>query len=550
MNFLSYHLDQVLLPADRSPLHDPMFKFGIPPLTFDRVHGGHNTTSGFPMFKIPIELFAHVTRFLTRADLKALALADRDCFRLAALSLFNDVQLEVCDSSYQCPIGGQAPSTAFVPHCVRQLTVSSRSNEGELLAKSLTQEIPLQRLSRSIFGVINSSLPNLHILNWDCPGVLHEPDVGTPTVHNSLPLETLSLEVSLPVRPQAQSTDFFGSLFCLVAPTLRQLIWTGPLREDDFLIDSNITAFPNLRSLTLDKISCESDRLLNLFLGKDTKVQSLSIDSSPSTRILFRFRDNIPTLRQLCWINRDADDHFYRDFLTFLDKNSDLETLQIEHPIFPTFMDQSLLPFLQQNFDYLTSLHLVSDAAEFPEQSLRALASLTTLRRLWLSAGNQGFRSTWEVDHTTILQCLSPLHGLEILAFSHDTYTTNVHPLAPRFGDYYSTKALPADLDVSKHLTHAEFELYQGKDVEYNLGITQQITMRRLAWENWHTEQMMEIANAYARTFRALHWCFVGQLVLAPGERTPFSTVGSPPEREPCLSSLRKMMSIAHWRPI
>lgn len=96
--------------------------FDIPPLSFDRVHPGHRTTSNFPLFtKLPVELFPHVTRYLTRTDLDALAGVDRDCRLLAGLGRFKDVRINFRSDTQIVPAQFEVVKRHRM--CVRRLNV-------------------------------------------------------------------------------------------------------------------------------------------------------------------------------------------------------------------------------------------------------------------------------------------------------------------------------------------------------------------------------------------------------------------------------------------
>ncbi|KAF8891626.1 hypothetical protein CPB84DRAFT_1848915 [Gymnopilus junonius] len=554
--------------------------FDIQCLSFDRVHRGRVTVSAFPLFRVPVELFAQVVRYLSRSDLKSLALVDRDCCRLASLTLFKEVEVDINSKSRQPLLDRNftACSPSSIPHCIRRLDVSSppSSTVSTSSQTSINSKLSYEKhaaQSQLIYSAIATSLSNLHILAWDgaflssallqalqrssvkhlsLKGIVIDPE-DTYNISRPIPLETLHLEIYDTVAQYP--THFFSQLLRCVSPTLRQLSWIGAaLTEDSMCCDPAVLQFPKLRSLTLDMISIDNPSLFHLLIGENTKVQSLSMGSlTPSACAFFRTRGHIKSLTQFCWINHISTDSILDDIVSFLQHNPQLETIQLPKSVSPTFLEKSFFPLLKlHQYDDLTSLHLVWDAFEISEQSLHFLASISTLRHLWLSAGNQGVRSTWHVDHESVINHLSPLHLLQTLAFSHDTYAIiNAHPLSPRFCDYYATKALPCDLDISKYLTPDEFLIYQGKTADYDLAVAHQIEMRRRAWENWHAERMVAIANKYAQTFEALSWCFIGQLPMGRSRfADEFSIVNDSLEREPCLSSLHKMLSMTIWRPV
>ncbi|PPR07446.1 hypothetical protein CVT26_013478 [Gymnopilus dilepis] len=565
--------------------------FDVHAFTFDRVHPELITTSAFPLFKIPIELFGHVTRYLSRDDLRSLALVDRDCCRLASLSLFKAVNIDVGAN------GGHelmhhlltSPSPSSLYRCIRRLVVEA------------LQEDPLGRPSpftsldvapsgpsdvkhpaaafQSTFRLLNSPLSNLHVLEWIGPAVplvtllrslssssvrhlrLHSPlaevDVDFGPLPRPLALETLDMHISPCTQYQHDLlAGLYRNFLGCIAPTLRQLVWKANCFAGDAIVDPDIV-FPQLRSLSLfleapPSMPC----VFGALLGRSTKVNSLLVDSEPAARRFLKSCVPVDSLEHFCWTQSRDTDLSLDDVLQFLHLNPQLETIHIPDPLSPTTIDESLMPLLRDHYDALTSLHLVWDAPTVSEQSLAHIASLPTLRSLWLSAGNQGVRSTWEVNHDLVRKHLSTLHSLETLAFSHDTYPTSAHPLAPRFCDYYATKALPVDLDISQYLTSEEYGVYQGRNAEcksldYDDAISRQIQMRRRAWERWHAKRMGELAAKYSQVFPMLRWCFVGQLAFGRSTfENAFSTILDPPQREPHLFSLHRKLCLGTWRPI
>lgn len=561
--------------------------FEIPAMSFDRVHFGHVATSKLPLFRLPIELFAQIFRYVGRDDLRALALVDRDCRRLAALYQFKDIKIHFVPELFLkiqgLPI--QDPPAPFTSQCVRRVTVASDvpdySTALSEYAGLAIEELdpPLTCYLKSASDIIESSLPNLYILVWDvptfvCPNIIHsilsspakhlrlnrlkfKEDIYVPLPTHLPVLETLSLQdISwIPGTDPSKPIQFFDTLFRATALTLRQLIWTGQLAHGEIEFGENLLSFPSLRSISLDSVCVNSSHVLRHFLGPSTRVESMSMDSlTASTLEFYRTRGLIPTLIYFCWLNHDETlslDSEEHEVLIFLRNNPQLEKIHFADPLNAIAIETLILPFLQNNFDSLTSLHLIWAASTIPEQSLEVLASISTLRQLWLSAGNQDSPNTWEIDHQAMLAHLEPLQRLETLAFSRDTYKVGADLLVPRFGDYYAIKALPAGLNMSRYLSPIELSLYEGRNqVDREQAIKEQVTMWRVAWERWHVERVMEWAHEYANTFPVLRWCFFGQLAMSANRPRGFSLVHSPAQREPGLESLCNLMSISLWRPI
>lgn len=577
---------------DHTPASDSL-TLEIPPLTFDRVYSRHITTSAFSLFKLPVEISSRVLDYLTNKDLTTLSLVDRDCLHLAMLSNFKDVKLwfdpakpHSLLANHLSSITGQyAPShpSLDMPSCIRRLTITTdpfaqdppiRSTRvTEHISPSENQDIHLISFIQTVSNIVEKSLPNLHILDWNLPTAISSPTLrsifASPARHlrldgvvvhehdsfcldnDQLPLETLSLDVSF-TSPSNKAPHFFDNIIRRTHSTLRQLRWTGNLDAEQIYFANDGIDFPCLRSITLDTISCNSDNILGLFFGPRTRVETLAMDTmTPSTSTFFGTRGYMSTLKHFCWLIHDQGEFAPHDkILLFIADNSQLETLHIPGALSPSFLSRSLLPILAQCFTSLTSLHLVWASSDIQEEALEAIATMNSLRHLWLSAGNQdGLRNTWQINHQCIITLLSPLTRLTTLAFSRDTYAENAHPLAPRSCDYYSSRMLPAGVDVSKYLSTDDFVTYQGKDVDFDKARAQQTAMLRLAWESWHAEQMIDIGRQYAIAFPNLHWLFVGQLAFTSASHG-FDFALQPPRRDPCVTSVQKKMSVTLWRPI
>ncbi|KAF9481928.1 hypothetical protein BDN70DRAFT_892971 [Pholiota conissans] len=568
--------------------------FDIPPLSFDRVHESHIATSSFPIFRMPIELFSHILTHLSTEDLLALSKVDRDCRRLALLSTFKDVVLCFTPDKFNSflentPLSTTAPQSpsSYIASCVRRLTVTAEPfnkivpNYATVLSEyddlSLAKIDPsFNRFVECASHVVENSYPNIHILDWDAPTLIPVPTLNSilaspikhlrfkgATVHDdgctrlntsTSALETLCFDVSFTRTHNRRRTPlFFKDILFSSTATLRQLIWIGHLNDDEIVIENDDITFPHLRSLTLDIISSNSDQVVQLLLGPSSRVETLAMDTmTASSRKFFATRGYMSPLRRLCWLNHNQGDLSpYDAIMEFLRANTHLAELHIPGPASPEFLELTLLPTLLQEFNGLTSLHLVWQAPDIYDDALEAVSSIPTLWHVWLSAGNQNcLRNTWEVQHPSILARLSPLTHLKTFALSHDTYKVNAHPLAPRSCDYYASRALPVDLDVSKYLSPTDFDIYQGKNVDFSMGTTHKIEMRRLAWESWHGERMQAIADRYSDRFPSLRWLFIGQLVFTRNIGQSLLLASNPPERDPYLTALQKKMSMTLWRPV
>ncbi|KAF9524470.1 hypothetical protein CPB83DRAFT_861201 [Crepidotus variabilis] len=587
----SFAFDMAAQPAVRPPVMCKPLS-DIQPISFDRAFGARIFTSNLPILRLPTELFPSITRYLSSRDLASLSLVDRDCRLLAALSQFKSLQLNIANSKCRF-IRDCHPSvpddSEYVRACVRRLRVVMHPESGVRRSDGPPNPISLPLSSTSgectfacidyfqaMGDVIEKALPNLHVLDFDIPyalpptllqsifrspvkhfrlnGTMLIDDVRTPISSGFMPLETLNLKISWPgMHDRGNAFELYGHLLRHASATLQRLELHGRGLNDHIQIPDDMPAFPHLRSLVLNRFSDNHDRLLDLFLGSNSRIHTLAIDSSTvSTKVFLRNRGYMCSLDQFCWLNCTTVDGA-DEILTFLSDNIHLSTFHVLHGLPTTFINNELLPLVQASFKSLTSLKLVWAAPDIAEDSLQAISSIHSLRSLWLSAGNQDvFRNTWEIDTESILSHLSPLRNLETLAFSKDTYKIDIHPLAPVFCDYYATKVLPTDVDLTRYLSSEELHRY--KDAEtapYDEAISRQVKIRRVAWERWHAEQMLVFANRFAQMFVRLRWCFIGQLAFSidpdngKGARMAFmdSVV-----RNPCLRSLHKRMSLNTWQ--
>ncbi|KAF9554689.1 hypothetical protein CPC08DRAFT_165259 [Agrocybe pediades] len=562
--------------------------FDIPALSFDRVSPGHITSSNFPLFRLPIELFPHVTTYLSKEDFNDLALVDRDCRRLAGPTRFKEVVVDLASA-------GRTVQDQLLlrdelnRRCIRRIDVVACPTEVKSRLTLLTQVMEstngIQESSNDydpvpICHAISTSFPNLHTLDWDGPSfqvvpmleVVQKSSIKHLRLNGSVlgehiqdsmegvscRLESLYFDVSSLPSEQRTLNRFVNHLLRMIAPTLRQLTWRCKL-SDEYVVDPHLR-FKNLRYLTLEATSFGNPSIVKSLIGPDTHIRSLSMDIwTSSAREFLCTRGNVSSLKHLSLLGPIPTHAHYSDFHAFLRANPQLETLHFKHPLSQIIIDEMLLPLLSSEFDYLTSLHLVSEESSFPESTLRAIGSISTLRHLWLSAGNQGFRSSWEVNHDVVRDAFSPSLNLETLAFSHDTYVTDMHPLAPRFCDYYTAKAWPEKLDISPYLTPEQLLVYRGiasgsgtDAPSFDVAVSQQLQMRRVAWEKWHRERMSALVKRHGLSLPSLKWCFVGQLPFSRGGDGVWDFAGCtiPVGREPCLFSLRKKMDMSLWRPV
>jgi hypothetical protein len=221
-------------------------------------------------------------------------------------------------------------------------------------------------------------------------------------------------------------------------------------------------------------------------------------------------RGYIPSLEELHLTHWDTKDI---STLSFLRANSQLRTFTASSPLPPLFLETHLLHDLSYTFHYLTTLSLIWDDTEISESSLQAIGSIITLRKLWISAGEQfGWRHSWKIDHNALLKAFKRLLNLKCLAYSRDSYILDASlrlrngDLIFRLDEYYHTFVLPGYGRYDTYLQPDEIERMEtGTEQETN-------ELERVAWERWHREKIMGIANRYVDTLPSLKWCYFGQL--------------------------------------
>lgn len=556
----------------------------LPPLTFDRVNGKQSVSSSFPLFKLPVELFSHVTPYLTSSDLASLALVDRDCNQLARSIQFTDVKLDYSDRALEflhtlCKNMESPQTSNTINSCVRRLTVSTNAvmascREGtdleDLIALSvedrrcriLQAEEAEMMYYHTICQLIQSGLPNLYVLDWNTTCAMTVQMItllnASPVRHlrlnhckiigdvTKIPSDNWNLEcviVNVPLCKcpiiMGNTESFFYNLLRHSAPTLRVVAWKGVPNLHSSL-SRDLPHFPGIRSLTLDG-ETNADTLTSL-VGEHTQVQSLSVDSSASEVSSFlRTRGQIVSLENFTWINNMNSAH--DDMLTFIENNHQLRSFDSTFNITSSVIDFCLLPTLRDSMTNLTSLHLAWEGGSIAPDSLHIIGNLTSLKDLWLSAGNPyGNRLEWEVDHRLQLEAFKPLHLLETLSFSRDSYRVpNPDPLLrapPSLPLYFTYRVLPQDIKHSDYLTDYEMATFQSPDQDSQVARNR---MTIFTWEKWHMHRMSDFGTRYATVLPRLKWAFIGQVemdICLSGEARVAAVVSG--KREPCLTPVKK----------
>ena len=589
LNMLSLHAFQKQYPR-RQPHTMLCDTTPLVPLSLDRVIE-QPITSTLPLFQLPVELINQVTPYFSKLDIQSLSLVDRDTNQLARALQFAHVTLDYSDHSMQiltklkseveCPSRRRHRLGA----CIRRLKVSTireHFNAREQISfeelQGLSMPDRLRRIEaakqaeacylRSICGLLRH-LPNLYILHWNDAGPLTDQMMSSimassirhlkldgpilnsqlllPYYCGSWALEGLYLNVGRSFIDPAKGSvaPFVTSILKLVAPTLRQFVWCGyaeRLSPSAYHIDEDIR-FPVLCDVVLDQVKFKDMSSLQRFFPDETILRSVSVDSDLTVSRFLASRGRIPSLDSLRW---DWSPSASEDeMIQFIHSNPQLLCLDVTKPLIPETIDTILVQRKQPRFDNLVSLHLVSQTSAFPPQTLTTIASIESLRHLWLSAGAQhGMRYQWEIDHDLIMESLKSLADLETIVFTRDSYQVNGHTLLDTSPErYYMNKVLPKDLLLNDYLTEDELKKADPNPILFDRSIRLQDTLRHLTWERWHQSQMVAYATEYSQVFTNLKWCFMGQLSMRIDESIFWKIAElEVEERDPTLTRLH-----AYW---
>lgn len=550
------------------------FATRITPLTFDRVSGGRTILSPFPLFQLPIELFSHVTPYFTSSDLACLSLVDRDCCNLARTIQFADVRLDysqdaldfLAERCREMEIHDSSGSVS-VNSCIRRLVINT--NKRLARRRHSTELVDLislhvtDRYSRikeaekaemdyyqSICRLVECGLPNIHVLDWASDSLLtHDMRnclANSPVKHLRLnhfiitgdgacidtvdqpwSLETLVLNFS-PIQGDSVNQEaperFVRNILFRSAPTLRRLGLKGVVDVDGSTGPGMFT-LPFLTGLIFESTPGQANlSMVSSLLRETTTIRSLSVDTS-TTEVseYIRFRGCIPTLYSFTWINSLDSNH--ENVLSFIHENPQLRSFDSTWSLPSLILDLRLLPILSMRTHNLTALHLSWEVASLPDESIRLIGTITSLKHLWLSAGAIcDWRHGWGINHEHLLGALKTLVHLESLIFSRDSYrVANVHPLLdPSVSGYFINKVLPQDVQFSDYLSDSEIAILLDDD---RLALTAPSSMMTILWERWHKRRMLSIGSQYAEVFLNLTWCFIGQLEMGVVSSNDLRTV-------------------------
>ena len=468
----------------------------LSPLSFGRVNDDRPVTSQTLLFRLPIELVHEVTAYLNNADLRSLALVDRDCRQLARSRLFTSVVLDSSDKkralldklsrleAWSRRDNDGVTESPSIGACIRRLTVarhtwepSGRNRKWPPADDSIGKEKEC-----AMHGVVGSfrgsylldvaealrfSLPNLDEFIWrdraEFPqhmltAIARKPIRRLGLYGVRLPLDCeyqlpplrqqrwalQSLDLEMAWYAHAELWDSFVSKFCLVilkaaAPTLEELSWRG-FRGIKLSFGNSAIRFPRLRTLSLDTHSMPDDTALDSFFPADAENYvlcsvSISVPALCGQESLAQ-RGCIRGLQsmRLYSIMDDPPNSKAAD-VALLSANPQLKSLTLLAPK-PERLTTTLLPLLASEFKCLTTLiaHFTSPSVGLSE-FLAAIGRLTSLTSLWIVAGE---RYDWAANVPLTISALSPLRNLARLGLSRQ-YTYGVF-LAPESEDRYKEK--------------------------------------------------------------------------------------------------------------
>ena len=549
-----------------SGVKDDFGKEEVPPLplSFDRVCRGHSQQSTALLFRLPTEVMGMILQCIAPDSLASLALVNRDCLQWARSRQFASVHLDYSKSSLDLiqrvlkeASGHQSATSSNTPLprlglCIRRITVATnpdwvtfRHGVGfDQEFEDLSEEERSNRMvdaSSAFFGIYIPSiqnilnpvvLPHLELLDWEdkiaLPQSFFEALATSPIKYLKLfrvklneqfditaqlasktpnwPLRTLHLELfpKLCWSAKISTSPLSASILRSCSPTLEDLRLTTGRLEDYSFTQSNtntLPQFPKLRRLSIGRIGFNDSSMLEALVSSSLRHLEVGRCWTPIYRDFFENRGTISNLNTFVWEGRAPDEPPY----SFLHANPHLAKLALPNAVPSTTMKIHIVPLLG-NFRGLTSLSLVWEGTSISNSALRQISSLKTLRQIHLSAGEQlGWKYDWRINHDSLRRYLRTLPLLEKLAFSRDSYSSDV------FG--------------------IETELYY----------TQWDSQR---WEPRHRRRIVDQAKKYVKVMPQLKWIYFGQLPMdvETSEKTGSRFVRLlSEERDDCWTFLRRM---------
>ena len=578
------------------------------PLMFDRVTEGRGALSLSPLFALPVELLSQIMQYLSTDDLGALALVNSDCRQLARSQQFKSVRLSYSINSSLLiqKLVSEASQRKIEPAIgkylgsnIRRLTVatnpvwvSHRHNIGFEILAELEENVRQERLktaTKAFFedyipgielALSQGSLPYLELLSWEDHIVLpksffmavisssiqhlrmfrvrieeeFEIQLLNSSRHRYWPLKSLYLTLnwkSLGGSETGSVCPLSTSILRLCSPTLETLTWDsmiGSLDPQSFPADGDLPRFLSLRRLKIGSIIPFSDSsILTALLGPSTQVRELETDTQSGgiRKNFFATRGNIETLETFSC--QDYTHHFKTiESLRFLRANPQLLKLRIVYPVPPPFLEMHVLPLLSESFYKLTSLSLIWDDTSISEYALEQISTLKGLHQLQLSAGEQfGWKNNWLVDHDIMRRHLMKLKRLRRLAFSRDSYPSQLsREFLEDNGRYYEegfiTPNDDSELAIWQAIMNQPDTSTDGGENEGEPARQQRQMMA--AFKRIHCLRMVKQANQYCEILPLLEWMHIGKIsMIINGIRQAFPLLEEPDD---CWAALEIMFGL------
>ncbi|KAF2177114.1 hypothetical protein K469DRAFT_720974 [Zopfia rhizophila CBS 207.26] len=551
------------------------------PLAFDRISEGQPLSSDFLLSRLPIELIWQIIQLVPKADLANLALVNRNCRQLARSRQFSSVTLDYSYSAtgilgilvkehLERSLNHGKTISPSLGACVRSINVATQPGwikfrHGVDLSEEFDQmdeEMRKRRLDEAcncfydlympnIILVLSSPsvLPHLERLDWEDRSTVDRNSFEAITSSNiqhltlrrinvdedfnlnltpdecNWRLRSLYLDVmwKLPSRKkEGRLSPLLCKILCLAAPTLESLTWAcfpWPKGQPVLLTDSvdGRPSFPKLNDLKISFMTQYDPSWLDVLIqhreGSPIRHLDINISAGPEVTEFFKKCGCLPRLETFVWqglIQNDTD-------IAFLRANMQIRKLRLNHPAPSAWLEEQLFPLLCKSFSNLTSLSLTWDGEEIPQSALDRISTLDGLEQICLSAGNQhGWRHSWIINHGALQNCFRNLRGLRKIALSRDTYVDQEEsdPL-----DYYERRVPRNTVELSAEETLAQL------------------------WELQHRDDMILIADEYAKLLPNLGWIYFGQLpmCIAQGQGGVRLVVPLSEDRDSCWTLLRRI---------
>ena len=532
------------------------------PLALARVMENCHLKSDSALFRLPTEILELIVGYVERSSLACLALVSRDCRQLARSRQFAGVHLDYSHAA-EALLNTLVSETAerrenngstVLPSlgaCIRRLTVSTSTDvqrqrfnipvvhfDGDeqrfhdLTKAQMPQWGAVNRsidiYHRLLLLVLGSSrtVPNLEVLDWEddanlpptffseiaCSTIQHlklyrpkisqEHDLvlAPPHTPRAWPLRTLHLDIVADYG--IRTARLCNTILRLCAPTLETLVWSNLRREDTQTFDDgDVPQFTRLRHLRLETLlNLEDPRIVDAFLYANlVNLGMRQAAGMDLIKVAMIQRGHVPSLSTFSMRNPP---------LEFLQSNMHLSKIDfLLHGHTVEELEGDVLPLLS-TFPNLISLRLFwpEDCTLVPEEGLRLLGKLHTLKQLCISCGmTAGWRRIWRADHEAIRKHLLPLKKLTKLVLRRDTFETDLDfSSAERY--YVDTYATRADIGYPT-LPGAPIQAVpnhaRGPLIDETLG--------KPFWEAKHLKRVNAEAAKYFETFPALEWVYLGE---------------------------------------